>query len=98
MKSILQDDENVCYLCGMNSNVEPLEWHHVFGGKNRSKSDEYGLTVRLHATRCHNFGKNSVHINAEVRKKLQAEVQRKAMEYYEWTVEKFIEIFGRNYL
>lgn len=98
MKSIIQDDNTNCYLCGMNSNLEPLDCHHVYGASNRKKSEKYGLKVYLHHSKCHIFGSNSVHANAEVNRAIQARVQQIAMKHYGWTVEDFIKIFGRNYL
>lgn len=97
-KSILQEDKTHCFLCGKNNSFEPLECHHVFGAYNRNKSEKYGLTVYLHSHTCHKFGKNSVHQNAEIMQKLHEIGQRKAMEYYGWSIEDFIQIFGRSYL
>ena len=98
MKSILQDDTTHCFLCGMNSNLEPLDLHHVFNKSEKKKSEKYGLLVYLHHSKCHIFGKNSVHQNNELNNKLKAIAQRKAMERYGWTVDEFRAIFGKNYL
>ena len=98
MDSILQDDKTVCFLCGRNANLEPLDCHHVFGAANRKKSEKYGLKVYLHHNQCHIFGKDSVHKNNEVNQALKAQAQQKAMEYYGWTVDEFRVIFGKNYL
>ena len=98
VKSIIQEDRKHCFLCGMNANLEPLDCHHVFGGANRNLSEEYGLKVYLHHSKCHIFGKNSVHQNAEVSRRLKAIAQQKAMEYYGWTVEDFRRIFGKSYV
>ena len=98
MKSILQDNISCCFLCGMNKNLEPLDKHHVFNGADRTKSEEYGLTVYLHHDKCHIFGKDSVHKNNEIRFRLCAYAQRRAMEHYGWGLEDWIERFGRNYL
>ena len=95
MKSIIQTDRDYCYLCGMNRNLEPLDEHHVFAGGNRQLSEKYGLKVYLHHNKCHLYG---VHKDGEMANKLKADVQRKAMEHYGWTVDDFIEIFGRNYI
>ena len=96
--SILQDDNTYCYLCGMNSNLEPLDLHHVFNKADKKKSEKYGLMVYLHHSKCHIFGKNSVHQNANVNRALKAKAQEKAMEYYGWSADDFRNIFGRNYL
>ena len=98
IKSILQEDMEHCYLCGKNASFEPLDWHHIFGGANKTHSEEYGLMVLLHHRSCHIFGKDSVHQNAETMKMLKAEAQRKAMQVYGMSIDEFIKIFGRNYL
>ena len=100
MKSIIQEDRERCYLCGMGTYFEPLDEHHVFGGTaNRKLSEKYGLKVYLHHSRCHIFNpKTAVHQNAKINNALKAKVQEIAMEHYGWTVEEFIKIFGKSYL
>lgn len=98
MRSILQQDRDVCFLCGGGRASEPLDRHHVFGGALRGKSERYGLTVYLHHGKCHILGRNSVHVNREVRDRLSAYAQKKAMEHYGWTKEEFIQIFGRSWI
>ena len=44
-KSILQEDDEICFLCG---GWGACEWHHIFGGANRKLSEKYGLKVRVH--------------------------------------------------
>jgi hypothetical protein len=75
--------------------LPPLD---VFFGALRSKSEKYGLTVYIHHNKCHIFGENAVHRNAEVNRKLQAIAQKKAMEHYGWDREQFIKEFYKNYL
>lgn len=98
MDSIIQKDKTHCFICGMNSNLEPLDCHHVFGGANRKKSEKYGLKVYIHHNKCHIFGENSVHKNAKVDRALKKLVQKKAMQRHGWTTEEFIAIFGKNYI
>ena len=98
MDSILQEDKTVCFLCGKNANLEPLDCHHIFGAANRKKSEKYGLKVYLHHHQCHIFGKDSVHKNNEINQALKAQAQQKAMEYYGWTEDEFRNAFGKNYL
>lgn len=98
MQSIIQNEKHRCYICGGYANGDPLDKHHVFNGAMRGKSERYGLTVYLHHNKCHIFGENSVHNNAKINRKLQADVQKKAMEFYGWTVEDFRRLFGKNYL
>ena len=93
MKSIVQT-EKYCYFCGA---VNWLEEHHVYGAANRKISEKYGLKVWLcHAH--HNEPPNGVHHNASTNRWLKATVQRKAMEYYGWSVDTFRSKFGKNYI
>lgn len=94
--SIVQTDKTHCYLCGMNSTIEPLDEHHIFSGHaNRKLSERYGLKVYIHHSKCHLEG---VHKNAEMNKALKAVAQQIAMNYYGWSVDDFRNIFGKNYL
>lgn len=82
----------------MNSNLEPLDCHHVFGGAKRKQSEKYGLTVYLHHQKCHIFGKESVHKNASVDRAVKEVAQKVAMRHYGWSVDDFRKIFGKNYI
>lgn len=78
--------------------VGNLHRHEVFfGTANRQKSIDYGLVVFL-APEMHNMSKAGVHFNREFDLELKRIGQEAAMDYYGWTVEEFIKIFGRNYL
>lgn len=87
-----------CWLCGRNGAADPLDRHHIFGAANRDKSEHYGLVVYLCHKRCHIFGPQAAHNNAETAKALRQYGQRKAMEENGWSTEDFIKEFGRNYL
>ena len=93
-RSIVQEDTTKCFICHSRA---WLEWHHVFGGALRDKSDRLGLVVRL-CHYCHNEPPKGVHQNAYRRRKLQAFAQKKAMDHYGWDVELFIKEFYKNYL
>ena len=98
-KSILQSDNERCYLCGgFPTFYDPLDKHHIFGGALRKKSERHGLTVYLHHNKCHIFGAEAVHVNAENNRALQAEAQKAAMERNGWSVEDFRREFYKNYL
>lgn len=71
--------------------------HHVFGGANRWKSDEYGLVVFL-TPEAHNMSDKGIHANREFDLYVKRIAQRAAMEEYGWTIDNFREIFGKNYL
>lgn len=91
-KSILQEDDNICFLCG---GWGACEWHHIYGGANRKLSEKYGLKVRLHHN-CHNEPPNGVHYNKEVMELLHKTGQRAFNKTYPEL--DFIKIFGKNYL
>lgn len=93
MKSIISNEKR-CYICGSR---QMIEVHHVYGGGNRAISEKYGLKVPL-CKWCHNEPPLGVHQNKERREKLQADVQRLAMEHYGWDIEDFRKKLGRNYL
>lgn len=95
MKSIMQDKKE-CYI---TKRTTGLQEHHIFGRKNRRLSEKYGLKVWL-VPELHNasdegvHGKNGARLNLELKK----EAQRAAMKHYGWSKQKFMEIFGKNYL
>ncbi len=96
-KSIMQQDDRYCYLCGANGTCDNLHWHHVFGGANRKLSEKYGLKVRLCGQKCHENGPDAVHKNIKINRAIQAAGQE-AFEAVHGTREDFMKIFGRNYL
>lgn len=104
MRSIMQQNKEICYLCGKgpywtdNKIIDSLEEHHVFEGNPKRKlSEKYGLKVYLHGIKCHREGKDSVHKNRAVRMALQAHAQQ-CFEQVHGTREDFMKIFGKNYL
>lgn len=104
MRSIMQEDPDICYLCGKPAGATPqgymdrLEWHHVFeGNPDRKLSERYGLKVRLHGITCHREGPGSVHKNRRVYLAVMAAGQ-KAFEQEHGTREDFVRIFRKNYL
>lgn len=87
-----------CWRCGRNGSCDPLDKHHIFGGANRKKSDKYRLTVCLCHNRCHIFGPDAAHQNADTMRRLHQFGQRKAMTEQGWTVDEFVRQFGKNYM
>lgn len=90
--------ERVCFLCGRNGAVDPLDRHHIFGGPYRKKSEKYGLVLDLCHHDCHIFGPGAVHQNKDAMRMLKMYGQKRAMLEQGWTVEEFIREFGKNYL
>lgn len=95
-KSILQEDETVCFLCGRNGNGDPLECHHIFGASNRKHSDKDGLFVWLCGNRCHRNGNMSAHKSAVTAELLKAEAQKAYEEKHSRA--EFMKRYGKNYL
>ena len=96
----LQPDKEHCFICKRHKDavLGGLDLHHVYFGSYRNKSEKYGLVVFICHNECHIFGNKSVHRNAAVDLALKRYVQKKAMKYYGWSKEQFVELFGRNYL
>ena len=95
-KSILQEDETVCFLCGRNGSGDPLECLHIFGASNRKHSDKDGLFVFLCGNRCHRNGKLSAHQSAVTAELLKVEAQKAYEDRH--TREAFVQRYGKNYL
>ena len=93
-KSILQKEKR-CLICHTTAN---LHEHHVYEGRGyRQISDKYGLTVWLCAKH-HNMSDEGVHFNQKLNRKLKRWAQKKAMQYYSWSVDEFRNRVGKNYL
>ena len=92
MKSILQDRETGCLVCGYPYTEE----HHVlYGmGNNRMLSEKYGLKVYLCAE--HHRGNTGVHFNKALDNYLKRMAQIKFEEVYK--DEDFRKVFGKNYV
>ena len=90
-KSIMQS-EKCCYLTGKTWD---LHRHHIFGGCRRTASERWGCWVWLHED-LHNMSGAGVHFNKELETRLKDECQRRFEAIYGH--EKFMEVFGKNYL
>lgn len=91
MNSIMQD-EKVCYLTGA---TEGLHKHHVMRGKYRKKAEEWGCWVWLRAD-WHVGTDYCVHADHQLEMCLRRECQRQFEA--RWGHDKWMEVFGRNYL
>ena len=89
--SAVVDTMNKCCICG-NPHVQI---HRIFyGTANRIHSDHYNLIVPL--CLAHHTGTNGVHNNKELDSFLKRKGQRAFEQQYGH--EKFMAIFGKNYL
>ena len=84
-----------CYVCKTDYN---LHNHHIFAGNtNKKHSEKYGLKIWL-CPRHHNMSNEGIHFNREFELEVKKMAQEKAMEHYEWSIDDFRKIFGKNYL
>lgn len=91
--SILGSRKGRCYLCGKYGSTEV---HHIFGGPNRTLSEDYGLKVDL-CLECHQFGPHAVHKDSAVMEELHRQGQE-AFEAQQGSREEFRKTFGRSWL
>lgn len=83
------EESETCFMCGIQGQ---LAHHHLIGGPYRSKSDKYGLVIPL-CPICH----QDVHTDKAKMHLLRKYAERKMLSKG-WTVEKWIQEFGKNYL
>lgn len=81
-----------CKICG---STYQLERHHLLGGMNRKKSEQYGLVMMV-CHDCHTAGERAIHRNPEMMLKYKKVGQR--MFERDHTREEFIQEFGQDYL
>lgn len=83
-----------CYVCGSTYNIH---LHHIFYGPNRRNSDRYKC-CKIHLCQDHHEGPHGVH--GKYGHELDQELKKKAQKEFEdeYGHEKFMEVFGRNYL
>lgn len=93
-KSIVQQDDDRCFACGTRC---ALHTHHCFAGTGRrSLSEKYGLTVKL-CYKHHNGSINGVHCgNGELDQQIKQAAQKAFEKQYGH--DKFMKVFGKNYL
>ena len=87
-KSIMQDEKE-CYVTG---STNYLDLHHVFQGSRRRLSDKWGCTVWL---------RHDIHMRLhDSDRELDLKIKRDCQKEFEkrWGHEKFMQVFGRNYL
>lgn len=93
MKSILQGDEDRCYICGSH---DWTETHHIYGGNpNRRISEENGFKVRL-CHWCHNEPPHGVHHDRarDLWLKRMCQIKYEA----EHSRKEFVSLIGKSYL
>lgn len=92
-KSIMTEQMQRCYFCGSNQFIEV---HHVFFGRNRKNSDDYGLVVPLCLN--HHRGQDGVH--SKNGHALDEWLKQRGQIAFEtvYPDEDFLKVFGKNYL
>lgn len=93
-KESVLSNERKCYICGSRGY---LHKHHIYYGKNRKNSDDYGFWVWL--CEPHHTGYCGVHTATGdfLDKRLKEECQREFEAQGHDRIE-FMSIIGRNYL
>lgn len=92
LKSVFTDDMDHCIF----TEYAPVERHHIFGGSNRKRSEDYGFVVPLKP----DLHPNGVHAG-KCAKEIDAYLKMMAQRYYEENFgsrEDFIKEFGKSYL
>lgn len=90
MDSIIQQESELCYICGQWA----TDTHHcIHGTANRKLADKDGLTVRLCRT-CH----ENLHIKGNFDRELQRIAQARWMEYYGKSEDDFRRRYGKSFL
>lgn len=93
MKSILKTNKQ-CYKC---KTIYGLHEHHIFSGTaNRKLSEQYGLKVWL-CGKHHNLSNAGIHFDRDFELEVKRMTQEKAMQFYGWSEQEFIKIFGKSY-
>ncbi len=92
MKQSIMQADKICYL---TQRMDNLHQHHIYGGSRRPASDKWGCWVYLTAD-VHTIGAGSVHNNTELSDQLKQTCQRRFEELYGH--DKFMQVFGKNYL
>lgn len=90
--SVFTNDMDHCIF----TDYAPVERHHIFGGNNRARSEQYGFVVPLRP----DLHPNGVHAGKAARE-IDERLKTMAQKYYEenyGTREKFIQEFGKSYL
>ena len=93
-KSVISN-EKICLVCGTPFN---LHKHHIYNGMSfRRPSEKYGCWCYLCGYH-HNLSDHGVHFNKELDESLKKICQETLEQEHGWSREKFMDIFGRNYL
>lgn len=93
MESILTNNKEQCFVCGYRAS----QIHHIYFGTGKRKlSEKYGCKVPL----CWNCHKGTFGVHGKYGHKLDLELKKKCQIKFEekWDHEKFMEVFGKNYL
>lgn len=91
MENLLQETK-CCWVTGATYD---LHKHHIYAGSRRRASDEWGCWIWLRAD-WHNLSYYGIHFNHD----LDMEAKQKCQEAFEAIHghERFMEVFGKNYL
>ena len=93
LTSVFTDNMDSCIFTGSPY----IERHHIFGGSNRTMSEQYGFVVPLR----YDLHPNGARADQRYSKQIDEHLKQKAQAYYEdhyGSRDSFIKVFGRSYL
>ena len=90
-KSIMQDDDGLCYVCGYPL-YSSKDKHHIFNAAYRNKAEEDGCYIFVHRV-CHQW----LHDHPKTNLTFKRRGQKAWMQYYGKSLEDFMERYGKNY-
>ena len=95
MKSIIPNDDEMCYLCKrIGVRTKGTDIHHlVFGTAKRKLADEDGLVVHL----CHAHHME-LHQHGYFKEELQQLAEQTWLDHNNKTIDEWINRYGKNYL
>lgn len=91
--SVFTNDMDACYFTGSPM----VERHHIYGGANKKRSEQYGFIMPLR----YDLHPNGAHADKEQSLVIDLELKCMAQAYYEehyGTREQFIQEFGKSWL
>lgn len=103
LTSVLTSDMDKCFYTGYRG--YDIERHHVFGGANRKRSEEYGYVVPLHPwlhpNGAHADNRKCKQLTNKTLTEIDEDLKKRCQEDFELrhgTRADFINLFGKGYL
>lgn len=92
MTASIMQTKKECFVTGSSG---PLHRHHVYGGNRRKLSEQWGCWIWLRSD-YHNMSNHGIHFDQALNLQIKRQTQIRFEQLH--GREKFMEIFGKNYL